>query len=102
MVCESQIAGKEGGRVTVPDKVYFIHGLYGQSADFFIRRKHPISDNEAEEIGIDYRTECIYVTEFLKQNNNYQYLGSTDNLHYDGWGMNFEGFTEVPAPEVIE
>ena len=89
--------------MTKSKKVYFIHeGYIGQSADFFIRRKEPISDIEAMEIGIDYRVDCRYVTEFLKHNIDYQYLGSTDDVHYNGWGMSFEGFTEVPVPEVIE
>lgn len=83
------------------EKVYFIHeGGIGKAADFFIRRDEPISDSEAEEIGIDYRVDCRYVTAFLEQNIGYQYLGSTDNMHVWGWGSDFEGFTEVPAPEV--
>lgn len=83
-------------------KVYFIHpGGVSAAADLFILRKKPISDKEAEKIGIDYRQKrCPYVKAFLREHPEYQFLGSSDNAHAYGWGVVFDGFTLVPPPKL--
>ncbi len=84
-------------------KVYFIHeGGTGMAADFFIEGIQPISSRkEAEKVtNIDYYMPvCKYVKEFLKEHPEYVYVGSTDNMHTWGWGMNFDGYEEVECPE---
>lgn len=86
----------------VEDKVYFVHGgAMGKAADFFIKGIPPInSEEEAEKVErIDYyMPDCGYVEEFLKEHPEYVYVGSTDNMHIGGWGMNFEGYKKVNAP----
>ena len=89
-------------RTTMPRRVYFIHSgnlSGGLAADFFIRRKRPVSEDEAEAFGVDYRQpDCPYVKQFLLLHPDYQLLGSTDNQHLAGWGMGFEGFSRIDAP----
>ncbi len=91
------------------DKVYFIHEsgidiMHNGSmvkvlgADFFIRSEVV---KQYDGYSPDYLVEdCPYVKAFLKNHSDYSYVGSTDNIHKDGWGMSFDGFTEVDCPEV--
>lgn len=90
---------------SMEERVYFIHKAagFGLAADFFIKGISPInSEEEAEKIAsIDYyMPDCAYVEEFLKKNPDYVYVGSTDNMHYGGWAMSFDGYEEVECPEV--
>ena len=86
----------------VEDRVYFVHeGAIGKSADFFIRGISPINtEEEAIQVAeIDYYLpDCEYVKEFLKGHPDYVYVGSTDNMHRNGWGMSFEGYKNIDAP----
>ena len=90
---------------SMEERVYFIHKAagFGLAADFFIKGIKPVnSREEAEEVAdIDYyMPDCEYVEEFLKKNPDYVYVGSTDNMHYGGWAMSFDGYEEVECPEV--
>ncbi len=87
------------------DKVYFIHGsnliIFGENifgADFFVKKE--LADQYGEGWA-DYIVEdCPYVKAFLKEHPDYVYVGSTDNGHPSGWGMDFEDFTEVKRPKI--
>ena len=85
-------------------RIYFIHsGGFGSAADFFLKRRRPVSEKEAEKYHIDYSMAgCRYVKKFLEQHPKYVYLGSTDNAHVNGWGMSFDGFEKVECPEISE
>ena len=85
------------------NKIYFLHDApAGLGADFFLKRKRPVSEKEREEkYNVDYTIAgCPYVKEFVKQHPEYVYLGSTDNAHVWGWGMSFDGFKKVECPEI--
>ena len=80
------------------DRVYFIHTGFGLSADFFVKSELA---EQYSEYWADYLVEdCVYVQAFLKEHPDYKYVGSTDNMHINGWGMSFDGFTEVDCPKV--
>ncbi len=91
------------------DRVYFIHesGIHivldGRAinvlgADFFVKSELA---KQYDEGWSDYLVEdCPYVKAFLKEHPDYKYIGSTDNIHADGWGVNFDGFTKVDCPKV--
>ena len=86
--------------------MFFIHtGGIGLSADCFIKTKKKITEENAyDEYGIDYYIKsCPYVIKFLESNPDYQYVGSTDNMHMfgDGWGMDLSGWTEIPCPIIV-
>ena len=80
-----------------PAKVYIIHGGgLGQSADCFIKTKRKITENNAYDYGIDYyMSDCEYVQKFLRKNPEYQYVGSTDDQHVNGWGMDLSKWEKV-------
>ena len=90
------------------DRVYFIHEsgidiiregnmVKVLGADFFVKSELA----EQYEDWPDYLVEdCPYVKAFLKAHPDYKYVGSTGNLHTDGWGMSFDGFTKIDCPEV--
>ena len=88
------------------ERVYFTHGgRIGKAADFFIRGISPINtEEEAIQVAeIDYYLpDCEYVKEFLKGHPDYVYVGSTDNMHRNGWGMSFEGYAAVGCPKLEE
>ncbi len=79
--------------------MYFIHaGGFGLAADFFVWNGLA---EQYDEDWVDYFMEdCPYVKAFLKEHPDYKYVGSTDNMHPWGWGMSFDGFTEVDCPDV--
>ena len=87
--------------MTEKRKVYFIHGGgMGLLADCFIKIKKKITEDNAYDYGIDYyMPDCPYVKKFLEKNPDYEYVGSTDNLHMygdgDGWGMDLSKWTRV-------
>ena len=84
------------------NKIYFLHDApLGLSADFFLKRKKPVSKKEEEKYGVDYlKPDCEYVKKFLEEHPEYVYLGSTDDAHANGWGMSFDGFEEMKCPEI--
>ena len=100
----SLIPKKKHSKREVPvsqNKIYFLHNAtLGSAADFFLKRKKPVSEKEEEKYGVDYSMpDCRYVKKFLEQHPEYVYLGSTDNAHANGWGMRFVGFKKVECPE---
>ena len=85
------------------DKVYFTHSAYiGKAADFFVRGKSPEEIKSILQIADYFLSDCDYVVEFLKKNPEYSYVGSTDNMHSYGWGMDFEGYAAVGCPKLEE
>ena len=86
-----------------PEKVFFTHdGYIGSAADCFIKRKEPLTQEEAESMfEIDYwMPDCKYVVAFLEHNREYQYVGSSDDAHDWGWGMELDEFEEIECPQV--
>ena len=86
------------------ERIYFIHpGGFGLAADFFLKRKEPLSEKEAEKYHIDYfMADCRYVKKFLEEYPKYVYLSSTDDAHANGWGMSCDGFEKVKCPKICE
>lgn len=89
---------------SMKERVYFTHKggpKNSSAADFFIKGISPInSEKEAERIAHTdyYIPDCTHVREFLRNNPEYVYVGSTDNVHDFGWGMNFDGYKKVATP----
>ena len=105
------------------DKVYFVHngGEEGQEADFFVKTTL-ITEMAArynipkEQIIRVYSTDylagnCGYALQFVKDYPNFTHVASTDktyagnygdNKHGVGWGMPFDGYTEVKCPRLEE
>jgi hypothetical protein len=90
---------------TMPKKVYFIHegGFGASAADVFVKGIKKIeTEKEAyKRYDIDYyMPDCKYVSAFLKEHPEYVYVGSTDNMHERGWGMNLDRYTLVQPPKL--
>lgn len=83
------------------EKVYIIHGGgLATAADFFVKRVESLNEEE-EDYWMDYKMEnCEYVQKFLEEHPDFKYVGSSDDMHYDGWGVDFEGWTEVDCPKL--
>ena len=99
------------------NKIYFLHNLpNGLGADFFLKKGKSILEKEhcryriyyialldklRNKYHVDYVSPaCPYIEEFLKENPNYIYLGSTDKTNEHDWGMSFDGFKEINCPEL--
>ena len=105
------------------DKVFFIHnvGDEGRAAEFFVKttritetaRRYNIPKEQVILVYCaDYVAKnCDYVVQFLKEHPDFTYVSSTDNTyngnygdneHGLGWGMPFDGYTEVECPRLGE
>ena len=91
---------REGsGVLMINEKVYIIHDvLDGKVADFFVFGAVPVLNDEDahKRFSIDYyKPNCPYIRSFLAAFPEYTYVGSTYNMHNNGWGMSFDGYEKV-------
>ena len=84
-----------------PIGVIIIHlGFIGYSIDILVRKDKV---KEYKWLGrCLYEIECPYVEKYLKENPDYEYIGSEDLMHFDNSGiielieqLKKEGFKEV-------
>ncbi len=84
------------------EKVYIIHGGgFALSADFFVKRTEELVKEYDGSSWVDYPVEdCPYVEKFLEEHPDFMYVGSSDNAHSWGWGVDFDGWTKVDRPKL--